>query len=48
MTKLILGLVLFIGTHLFVACRGQRAAVIARIGEWPYKGLFVARLARSA
>jgi uncharacterized membrane protein len=37
---LILGLVVFIGTHLFVACRSQRAAVIARIGEWPYKGLF--------
>jgi uncharacterized membrane protein len=37
---LILGLVVFIGTHLFAACRSQRAAVIARIGEWPYKGLF--------
>jgi uncharacterized membrane protein len=39
-TKLIIGLVIFIGAHLFVTCRGQRAAVIARIGEWPYKGLF--------
>ena len=37
---LILGVVLFIGTHLFAACRSQRAAVIARIGVWPYKGLF--------
>ena len=37
---LILGLVIFIGTHLFAACRSQRARVIARIGEWPYKGLF--------
>ena len=36
---LILGLALFIGTHLFVTRRSQRAAVIARIGEWPYKGL---------
>ena len=40
MTKLIIGLVIFLGAHLFVTCRGQRAAVIARIGEWPYKGLF--------
>jgi uncharacterized membrane protein len=37
---LVLGLVVFIGTHLFTACRGQRAALIARIGEWPYKGLY--------
>lgn len=37
---LVIGLVLFIGAHLFVACRGQRAAAIARIGEGPYKGLF--------
>jgi uncharacterized membrane protein len=37
---LILGLILFLGGHLFVACRSQRAALIARIGEWPYKGLF--------
>ena len=40
MAKLILGLVLFIGMHLFAACRRQRAAVVARIGEWPYKALF--------
>ena len=40
MAILILGLVVFIGTHLFAACRSRRAAVIARIGEWPYKGLF--------
>jgi uncharacterized membrane protein len=39
-TKLILGLVLFIGMHLFATCRSRRAAVIARIGEWPYKALF--------
>jgi uncharacterized membrane protein len=37
---LILGLVVFLGAHLFVACRGQRAALIASIGEWPYKALF--------
>ena len=32
------GLVLFIGAHVFIALRPQRAAVIAAIGEWPYKG----------
>ena len=36
---LVLGLVVFIGAHLFVTMRAQRAAVIARIGEGPYKGL---------
>jgi uncharacterized membrane protein len=39
MTTLIVGLVLFIGAHLFVTLRGPRAAVIARIGEWPYKAI---------
>ena len=34
MGVLIIGLV-----HVFVTLRGPRAAVIARIGEWPYKGL---------
>jgi uncharacterized membrane protein len=34
---LIVGLVLFIGAHVFVTLRAQRAAVIARIGELPYK-----------
>jgi uncharacterized membrane protein len=38
MALLILGLVLFIGTHVFVTLRGARAAVIQAIGEWPYKG----------
>jgi uncharacterized membrane protein len=37
---LIVGLVLFIGAHVFVTQRDARAAVIARIGERPYKGLF--------
>jgi uncharacterized membrane protein len=40
LATLILGLVLFIGPHVLVAFRGSRAALIARIGEWPYKGLF--------
>jgi len=37
---LIAGLVLFLGAHVFVTCRDQRAAVIARLGEGGYKGLF--------
>jgi uncharacterized membrane protein len=36
---LVVGLIVFIGSHLFVTMRSQRAAVIARIGEGPYKGL---------
>jgi uncharacterized membrane protein len=36
----ILGLVVFLGTHVFVTMRDHRAAVVARIGEWPYRGLF--------
>ena len=39
MGVLVTGLVLFLGAHVFVTLRGPRAAVIARIGEWPYKGL---------
>ena len=37
---LVLGLVVFLGAHVFVTCRGQRAAVVARLGEIPYKALF--------
>jgi uncharacterized membrane protein len=37
---LILGLVLFIGAHVFVTLRPQREASIKRIGEGPYKALF--------
>jgi uncharacterized membrane protein len=36
----ILGLVLFLGAHVFVTMRHRRAALIAKCGEWPYKGLF--------
>ena len=38
MALLILGLVLFIGTHVFVTLRGARVVLIQAIGEWPYKG----------
>ena len=37
---LIIGLAVFIGGHVFVTRREARAALIARIGEMPYKGLF--------
>jgi uncharacterized membrane protein len=37
---LILGLAIFIGTHLFVSLRAQREKLIARIGAGPYKGVF--------
>jgi len=36
---LAVGLAAFIGAHVFVTLRAPRAAVIARIGEWRYKGL---------
>jgi uncharacterized membrane protein len=34
---LILGLVVFIGSHALTMARGARAALVARIGEVPYK-----------
>ena len=37
---LILGLAIFIGAHVFVSLRDERAKLIARFGELPYKGLF--------
>jgi uncharacterized membrane protein len=36
----ILGLVIFLGAHVFVTMRDRRAALVARLGEWPYRGLF--------
>ena len=39
MGVLVIGLMLFLGAHVFVTLRGPRAAVIARIGEWPYKSV---------
>ena len=39
LATLVLGLVVFLGAHVFVTLRAPRAAVINRIGEWPYKGL---------
>ena len=40
MLVLILGLAIFLGTHLFTALRAPRAALIGRVGEGPYKGLY--------
>jgi uncharacterized membrane protein len=36
----ILGLVLFLGAHVFVSMRGERDALIARLGRGAYLGLF--------
>jgi uncharacterized membrane protein len=36
----ILGLVVFLGAHVFVTMRDRRAALVAKLGEWPYRGLF--------
>lgn len=40
MTMLIAGLVLFLGVHALTTLREPRAALIGRIGEGPYKGLY--------
>ena len=37
---MILGLVVFLGGHVFITMRGHRATLIARLGEGRYKGLF--------
>jgi uncharacterized membrane protein len=36
----ILGLVVFLGAHVFVSMRQERDALISRIGGGPYRGLF--------
>ena len=40
LTVEIVGLVIFLGAHVFVSMRGERAALIAKIGQGPYRGLF--------
>jgi uncharacterized membrane protein len=40
MALLILGLVVFLGTHAFTMARERRAGLIARFGEGPYKGSY--------
>jgi uncharacterized membrane protein len=36
----IIGLVVFLGAHVFVSMRDERAALISKLGPGPYKGLF--------
>jgi len=40
MWLLILGLVLFLGTHTFVSLRALREQAIAKLGAGPYRGLY--------
>lgn len=40
MSLLILGLILFLGAHSFTTLRQPRAALIGRLGEGGYKGLY--------
>lgn len=40
MSLLVLGLVLFLGIHILTTLREPRAALIGRLGEGPYKGLY--------
>ena len=40
MALLILGLIFFLGIHTFTTLREPRAALIGRLGEGPYKGLY--------
>jgi uncharacterized membrane protein len=42
MILMLAGLALFLGAHVFTTRREARAALIARIGEGPYKGLYSA------
>jgi uncharacterized membrane protein len=37
---LVIGLAVFLGAHVFVTRREARAALVGRVGEWPYKALF--------
>lgn len=40
MVMMLLGLIVFIGTHVVASMRGLRARLIASVGEVPYKGYF--------
>src|SRR5262245_38789509 len=37
---MILGLAVFLGSHIFITMRPHRANLIPRLGDGPYKGLF--------
>jgi uncharacterized membrane protein len=40
LTVEIIGLIVFLGAHVFVSMRGEREALIKRVGRGPYLGLF--------
>jgi uncharacterized membrane protein len=40
MTLLLLGLLVFLGTHAFTMARGPRARLVGRLGPGPYKALY--------
>jgi uncharacterized membrane protein len=40
MKLMLLGLLVFLGAHVFTTMRVARAGVVAKIGEGPYKGLY--------
>lgn len=40
MSALVLSLVLFVGSHFLVSSTGARPWLIARLGEWLYRGLY--------
>lgn len=40
MKLMLLGLLVFLGAHVFTSMRVARADIIAKIGEGPYKGLY--------
>ncbi len=40
LTVEIIGLIVFLGAHVFVSMRGEREALITRMGRGPYLGLF--------
>ena len=40
LTLEIIGLIVFLGAHVFVTMRGERAALVAKVGAGPYRGLF--------
>jgi uncharacterized membrane protein len=42
LVTLIVGLAVFLGVHIFTTARGARGALVARLGEGAYKGLYSA------
>ena len=40
LSVLVLGLILFLGPHVFVTMRPQRDALVGSLGQWPYKIAF--------